>query len=83
MNEAEKAIIKEWNGLMSNAVAECLRLRREKAMLYEMLIDSERWEFALEKFTDDQGRSQIGVTRQRLGWTEEEIDRRLRNGRED
>ena len=109
MNEAEKAIIKEWNGLMSNAVAECLGLRREimnvsrvkqqvleenqelrcqlmdtqreKVMLYEMLIESERWEFALEKFTDDQGRSQIGVTRQRLGWTEEEIDRRLRNGR--
>jgi len=74
MNEAEKAIIKEWNGLMSNAVAECLRLRREKVMLYEMLIQSERYVRA---------NNQYGVRRYKRWWTEQEIDEELRNGRED
>ena len=74
MNETEKAIIKEWNGLMSNAVAECLRLRREKAMLYEMLIQSERYVRV---------NNQYGVRRYKRWWTEQEIDEELRNGRED
>jgi len=34
MNEAEWQLLKEWNGLMSNALAECLRLRQEKVRLY-------------------------------------------------
>jgi len=74
MNEAEKAIIKEWNGLMSNAVAECLRLRREKVRLYGMLIQSERYVRV---------NNQYGVRRYKRWWTEQEIDEELRNGRED
>ena len=74
MNEAEKAIVREWNGLMSNAVAECLRLRREKVRLYEMLIQSERYVRV---------NNQYGVRRYKRWWTEQEIDEELRNGRED
>jgi len=74
MNEAEKAIVREWNGLISNAVAECLRLRREKVRLYEMLIQSERYVRV---------NNQYGVRRYKRWWTEQEIDEELRNGRED
>jgi hypothetical protein len=71
MNEAERALIKETGGRRSALLAECLRLRREKVTLYEMLIDSEHW---VIKY------GQYGISRKKLGWTEEEIDQRLRNG---
>jgi len=74
MNEAERQLMREWNGLMSNALAECLRLRREKVRLYEMLIESDRWVST---------HNQYSIRRERLGWTADEIDKELRNGRED
>jgi len=71
MNEAEWKLLKDWNGLMSNALAECVRLRWEKVRLYEMLIESDRWVRI---------HGQYGISRRRLGWTEAEIDKELRNG---
>jgi len=73
MNEAD-IIIKEWGGRMENALAECLRLRREKVQLYEMLIQSERYVTV---------HNQYGCSRYKRWWTEPEIDEELRNGRED
>lgn len=74
MNEAEQQLIKETGGRRSALIAECLRLRREKVQLYEMLIESQR---SVPVY------SQYGIGTKKLGWTQEEIDRRLRNGRED
>lgn len=74
MNEAEKQLIKQTGGRRSALIAECLRLRRDKVRLYEMLIQSERWVMT---------HNQYGISRTRLSWTEREIDEELRNGRED
>jgi hypothetical protein len=42
MNGAEEQLIKQTGGRRSALLAECLRLRREKVRLYEMLIQSDR-----------------------------------------
>lgn len=61
MSEARQQLVREWNGLISNAIAECLRLRRDKVRLYEMLIQSGRYVTV---------NNQYGFKRYKRWWTE-------------